>query len=324
MSVDKCFAQLEDVIDQLVAGPASASKDGGSLDLGVSSLPPLPGGAAVHGTAGWIEVPPRFHHPTGLRLRQGRHGGLEHVSREAGVLADHDEVPMLAATDLDGGGHGDAQRRNSTHVLGEAFARQPGRFAESDDAGHVQGARAQAALVSAAVDERRQGDLRPRPDIERANALRPIHLVCAQRGEVDVHGDDVKGHASDALHGVAMKQHAALPAEGAYLGNGLQRADLVVREHDRDQRRIDPRHLALEAGEDLAIAHATMLLDRRRRTGLPRTLFGLRADTGNAALRSADGSEIAFNLTLPTRETDPVRVEATPVASSSARNSRKL
>ncbi|HUR15910.1 MAG TPA: glutamine synthetase III [Candidatus Limnocylindrales bacterium] len=35
-------SQLEDVIDQLVAGPASASKDGGSLDLGVSSLPPLP------------------------------------------------------------------------------------------------------------------------------------------------------------------------------------------------------------------------------------------------------------------------------------------
>ena len=31
----------------------------------------------------------------------------------------------------------------------------------------------------------------------------------------------------------------------------------------------------------------------------------------DAALRSADGSEIAFNLTLPTRETDPVRVEAT-------------
>jgi glutamine synthetase len=35
-------SQLEDVIHQLEQGPASASKDGGSLDLGVSSLPGLP------------------------------------------------------------------------------------------------------------------------------------------------------------------------------------------------------------------------------------------------------------------------------------------
>jgi len=34
--------QLEDVIEQLVLGPASASKEGVDLDLGVSSLPPLP------------------------------------------------------------------------------------------------------------------------------------------------------------------------------------------------------------------------------------------------------------------------------------------
>ena len=35
-------SQLEDVIQQIEQGPASASKDGGSLDLGVSSLPGLP------------------------------------------------------------------------------------------------------------------------------------------------------------------------------------------------------------------------------------------------------------------------------------------
>jgi glutamine synthetase len=35
-------SQLEDVIQQLEQGPASASKDGGSLDLGVSTLPGLP------------------------------------------------------------------------------------------------------------------------------------------------------------------------------------------------------------------------------------------------------------------------------------------
>jgi predicted dehydrogenase len=31
---------------------------------------PLPGSAAVFGTDGWIEIPPRFHHPTRIRLHR--------------------------------------------------------------------------------------------------------------------------------------------------------------------------------------------------------------------------------------------------------------
>ncbi len=44
--------------------------------------------------------------------------------------------------------------------------------------------------------------------------------------------------------------------------------------------------MALEGGEELAMIHADLLLARRRRTGLPRILFGLRADTDSAAPRS--------------------------------------
>jgi predicted dehydrogenase len=40
--------------------------DGRSATLATSLHAPLPGAARVLGTAGWIEVPPRFHHPTGL------------------------------------------------------------------------------------------------------------------------------------------------------------------------------------------------------------------------------------------------------------------
>ena len=54
-------------------------------------------------------------------------------------------------------------------------------------AGHVQGARAHAALVAAAVDER--GDAHPRlaADVQRADALGAVHLVRGDRGEVDLH-----------------------------------------------------------------------------------------------------------------------------------------
>ena len=34
--------QLQDIVDQLVKGPASSSKSGGTMELGVSTLPPLP------------------------------------------------------------------------------------------------------------------------------------------------------------------------------------------------------------------------------------------------------------------------------------------
>ncbi|HSD76612.1 MAG TPA: Gfo/Idh/MocA family oxidoreductase, partial [Solirubrobacteraceae bacterium] len=47
--------------------------DGRSATLTTSLHCPLPGAARIFGTRGWIEVPPRFHHPTGLVLhREGR------------------------------------------------------------------------------------------------------------------------------------------------------------------------------------------------------------------------------------------------------------
>lgn len=46
--------------------------DGRTATLSMSLRSPMPGGARVFGTAGWIDVPPRFHHPTRLVLH--RHG----------------------------------------------------------------------------------------------------------------------------------------------------------------------------------------------------------------------------------------------------------
>ena len=39
--------------------------DGRAASLLISLRNPTPGAARLHGTGGWIEVPPRFHHPTG-------------------------------------------------------------------------------------------------------------------------------------------------------------------------------------------------------------------------------------------------------------------
>ena len=51
-------------------------------------------------------------------------------------------------------------------------------FAEADDAGDVQRARAHAALVTAAVLDRFQSDARiATSHVQRANALRAVHLV---------------------------------------------------------------------------------------------------------------------------------------------------
>ena len=50
-----------------------------------SLLSPLPGQAAVFGTEGWVEVPPRFHHPS--RLLVHRTGGGRSVETTEEVLA---------------------------------------------------------------------------------------------------------------------------------------------------------------------------------------------------------------------------------------------
>lgn len=53
------------------------------------------------------------------------------------------------------------------------------------------------------------------------------------------------------------------------------------------QKADEALDIALEAGEALATVHGELLLGRRRRAGLPRTLFGVRADSSNSAPRNA-------------------------------------
>ena len=82
--------------------------DDGRTGVAACSLcSPLPGGAAVFGTAGWIEVPPRFHHPDRIVVHpigaDGRAGASEVVRAPAtggGYLHELDEVHRCVAAGL--------------------------------------------------------------------------------------------------------------------------------------------------------------------------------------------------------------------------------
>ena len=109
--------------------------------------------------------------------------------------------------------------------------------AEPDAERRRQGARAQAALLPAAVDQRQQPHPRPAPDIERADALRPVDLVAGDRQQVDLHRLDIERDLAEGLRRIGVEQHAAGAAQRADLGERLDDADLVMRRHDRDQQR---------------------------------------------------------------------------------------
>jgi len=132
-----------------------------------------------------------------------------------------------------------AQRRG---VLGVALALRRDELAgsaEASDSGDVQGPRAHAALVAAAVQNRAQPRPRaPAADVESADAFRTVDFVGAHRQQVDVHRVDVDRQHADALRGVGVEEDLALPSQRADLGDRLHRADLVVDVHDRDQHRV--------------------------------------------------------------------------------------
>ena len=76
------------------------------------------------------------------------------------------------------------------------------------------------------------------PDVERADALRPAHLVRADGRHVHLQIVDVERNLADRLHGVGVEQDALLLRDRADLGDRLNHADLVVGGHDRDEDRL--------------------------------------------------------------------------------------
>jgi predicted dehydrogenase len=70
--------------------------DGRSATLVTSLHSPMPGAARIFGDDGWIEVPPRFHHPSGLVV--ARHGGAPEtiVLPPLGIGYAHELIEVTA------------------------------------------------------------------------------------------------------------------------------------------------------------------------------------------------------------------------------------
>ena len=100
-----------------------------------------------------------------------------------------------------------AQHAQADRIGVAGTAAHLGRLAEPDDGGHVERARAIAALVAAAVDQRLEVDRRiPFRHIERADPFRAVHLVRAQRDEIDAERLTSSGTIARRLHRIAVKQ----------------------------------------------------------------------------------------------------------------------
>src|SRR5262249_35085341 len=99
-----------------------------------------------------------------------------------------------------------------------------------------------------------QSDVRvPPPDVQRADALWPIHFVRREAQQVNTHRLDIKRQLAGGLYRVGVEQDAALLAPLADLSDGLERADLVVRRHDADEDRFFRKSVGNLLGGDPSV-----------------------------------------------------------------------
>jgi hypothetical protein len=133
-----------------------------------------------------------------------------------------------------------AQPQQALGLVDALEARQLGGLAEADDQRHREGARAHAALVAAAVDDRVDAHPRLAAHPQRADALGAVHLVRRQRRQVELHRKDVALDLAGRLHHVGVDQRLGVLGlhRAGDLGHRLHDADLVVGEHDAHQDRL--------------------------------------------------------------------------------------
>ena len=104
--------------------------------------------------------------------------------------------------------------------------------------------------MSGAVD---QGlDLNPTTDIERTDPLRRVDLVTRDGEKVHAELVDIGPYLADRLSSVRMQGNVLLAGDLRDFGDRLDRADLVVRVHDADQKCVLGDRLADVVGIDKA------------------------------------------------------------------------
>ena len=98
-------------------------------------------------------------------------------------------------------------------------------------------------------------DVRPVSDVQRADALGTLELVRAERDEIGAERLDVEVDIRRGLDGIDVDHDPlARPDLADDLGDRLDRADLVVGEHDRDEDRLVVERRLELVGIDAPIA----------------------------------------------------------------------
>ena len=120
-------------------------------------------------------------------------------------------------------------------------------------------------------------DVGPVPQVERADPLRALELMGGDRQHVGAERLDVDVDVRRRLDGIDSEQHVAMgPHAATDLGDRLDRPDLVVGEHDRDEDR-----LVVDRSVELVRIDSPITIDRQ--------LDDLEAEPLEIAERVADG-----------------------------------
>ena len=157
--------------------------------------------------------------------RQGGAGGRVDVAGpgQRGRLQGVDGGDHLVPQRAEPGGLGGLLRDG----LGDG-GRERGREGDRHGAG------AQPALLAAAVQDRLERGVAPHE--QRPHAHRGAELVARQGEGGRPGGREVHGDGADGLDGVGVQRHAVGGGDPGRLRHRLDRADLVVRPHQRGQR----------------------------------------------------------------------------------------
>src|SRR5580698_6944072 len=112
----------------------------------------------------------------------------------------------------------------------------------------------QPPLLPAAKRHRLQQRPRDTSDVERADAFRPVDLVCIERQEINRQGPHVYRYLAGRLRSISMESDAPITAQRTDGANILNNADLVVHIHERHEHSVRPKRSAYHLWFDTPLA----------------------------------------------------------------------
>ncbi len=131
-----------------------------------------------------------------------------------------------------------AQALYFNRLLFKHFCRQGKSRAHSGDLMRRQRPGAQAAFVPSPVNLGENTLLRTRADIQGANAFGPVDLVCRERHQIHRELAEVDRQLASALCSVDMQQRPVPTYAPADFGDVVDGTQLVIDQHQRDQKGI--------------------------------------------------------------------------------------